>query len=168
MRGLTYAVILAAMWFPSGAIAASHFIPDCAGNVEIANAHVARVEKNGALVLGDGRSVMLEGIRLPGADGAPESLAGRALSRLREMAMGRPVIFTAIPPQKGRYDRLRAQAFGRSWIQAALLEQVWRGPQSHPTAMNARPIFTRPSSAGVRGMRAFGRSPPTRRGRPKP
>ena len=81
------------------------------------------MEKNGALVLGDGRSMMLEGIRLPGADGAPESLAGRALSRLREMAMARPVIFTAIPPQKDRYDRLRAQAFGQSWIQAALLEQ---------------------------------------------
>ena len=69
MRGLTYVAILATMWFPSGAIAASHFIADCAGNAEIANAHVGRVEKNGA----------------------PDSLAGRALSRLRAMAMAGPV-----------------------------------------------------------------------------
>ena len=123
MRGLTYAAILAAMWFPSGAIAATHFIPDCSGNVEIATAHVARVEKNGALMLGDGRSVMLEGIRMPGADCAQESLAGRALSRLREMAMAEAVVVTAIPPQKDRYGRVRAQTFGQNWIQVALLEQ---------------------------------------------
>ena len=32
---------------------------------EIAHAHVMRVEKNGALILTDGRAAMLEGIRLP-------------------------------------------------------------------------------------------------------
>jgi endonuclease YncB( thermonuclease family) len=121
------------MWFPSGAIAATHFFPDCAGNAEITNAHVARVEKNGALALGDGRVVVLEGIRLPGADRAPESLAGLALSRLREMAMAGPVTFTAIPPKQDRYERMRAQAFGparevrqsnkTTWFQVALLEQ---------------------------------------------
>jgi endonuclease YncB( thermonuclease family) len=133
MRILTYSAILVAMWCPSGAFAAPHFIPDCAGNTEIANAHVARVEKNGALVLGDGRAVVLEGIRLPGTDRAPESLAGLALSRLREMAMAGPVTFTTIPPRQDRYQRVRAQAFGTardarqsnqtSWFQVALLEQ---------------------------------------------
>ena len=130
MRNLIYSAILAAIWFPSGAIAAPHFIPDCAGNAEIANVHVVRVEKNGALVLGDGRVVVLEGIRLPGADRAPEALAGLALSRLREMATAGPVTFTAIPPKQDRYERVRVQAFGPArqsnetgWFQVALLEQ---------------------------------------------
>jgi endonuclease YncB( thermonuclease family) len=123
MRNLTYAAILAVMCFPSGAIAASQFVPDCAGAVEIANAHVVRVEKNGALVLGDGRAVVLEGIRLPGADGPPRPFADRALAALRQMALAGPVTFTAIPPEKDRYDRIRAQAFGGTWLQMALLEQ---------------------------------------------
>jgi micrococcal nuclease len=123
MRFLTYAAILAAIWLPSGAIAAPHFIPDCAGSVEIAHAHVVRVEKNGALILEDGRAVMLEGIRLPGADGAPAELSDRALAALREMALAGPVTFTAVPPKEDRYDRIRAQAFGDAWFQAALLEK---------------------------------------------
>jgi micrococcal nuclease len=123
MRFLTYAAILAAIWLPSGAIAAPHFIPDCAGGVEIAHAHVVRVEKNGALILEDGRAVMLEGIRLPGADGAPAELSDRALAALREMALAGPVTFTAVPPKEDRYDRVRAQAFGDAWFQAALLEK---------------------------------------------
>jgi len=123
MRFLTYAVILAAIWLPSSAIAAPHFIPDCAGGVEIAHAHVVRVEKNGALILEDGRAVMLEGIRLPGADGASPQLSDRALASLREMALAGPVTFTAVPPKEDRYDRIRAQAFGDGWFQTTLLEQ---------------------------------------------
>src|ERR1700742_738280 len=99
MRNLTYAAILAAMWLPSAAIAAPRFIPDCAGSVEIAHAHIVRVEKNGALILEDGRAVMLEGIRLAGTDGGPPELADRALSALREMALAGPVTFTAVPPK---------------------------------------------------------------------
>jgi micrococcal nuclease len=133
MRFLTYAAILAAIWLPSGAIATPHFIPDCAGSVEIAHAHVVRVEKNGALILEDGRAVMLEGIRLPGVDGAPAELSDRALAALREMALAGPVTFTAVPPKEDRYDRIRAQAFTPArdarqdnelaWFQAALLEK---------------------------------------------
>ena len=122
MRNLTYAAILAAIWLPSAAFAAPRFIPDCAGSVEIAHAHVVRVEKNGALVLADGRAVMLEGIRLVGADG-PQELSDRALSALREMALAGPVTFTAIPPKEDRYDRIRAQAFSEVWFQTALLER---------------------------------------------
>ena len=123
MRTLTYWAILAAIWLPSAALAAPHFIPDCAGGVEIAHAHVVRVEKNGALILEDGRAVMLEGIRLPGADGAPAELSDRALATLREMALAGPVTFTAVAPKEDRYDRIRAQAFGDAWFQAALLEK---------------------------------------------
>jgi micrococcal nuclease len=123
MHKLTYAAILVAIWLPSEAAAAAHFIPDCAGHVEILNAHVVRVERNGALVLADGRAVMLEGIRLPGADGAPQPLAERALAALREMALAGPVTLTAIPPRQDRYERMRAQAFSGNWLQIALLEQ---------------------------------------------
>jgi micrococcal nuclease len=122
MRNVIYAAILAAIWLPAPALAA-RFIPDCAGNVEIAHAHVVRVEKNGALVLADGRAVMLEGIRLVGADGASQMLADQALASLREMALAGPVTFTAIPPKEDRYDRVRAQAFGDVWFQTALLER---------------------------------------------
>ena len=122
MPNLIYAVILAAIWWPSDATAATDFISDCAGHVEIAHARVVTVEKNGALVLEDGRTVVLEGIRLPGADGAPQELAVRALAKLREMALAEPVTFAAVPPGKDRYGRVRAQAFGARWLQIALLE----------------------------------------------
>ena len=46
---------------------AQRFIPDCAGKVRKSRRHACmRVEKrNGALILSDGRAVLLEGIRLP-------------------------------------------------------------------------------------------------------
>lgn len=120
MRNLTYGAILAAMWLPLPAMAAPRFIPDCAGHVDIPRAHVVRVEKNGALILDDGRAVMLEGIRL---DGGPDGPSDRALAALRAMALTGPVTFTAVPPKEDRYDRVRAQAFGEKWFQTALLEQ---------------------------------------------
>ena len=36
MHDLTYAAILAAIWLPSGAAAATHFIPDCARVTNVA------------------------------------------------------------------------------------------------------------------------------------
>ena len=85
-------------------------IPDCAGQVEIARAHVMRVEKNGVLVLRDGRAVMLEGIRLPRARTA---MRDQALAALRALAMPMArVTFTATPPKEDRYDRVRVQGFG--------------------------------------------------------
>jgi endonuclease YncB( thermonuclease family) len=119
MRALTYAAILAAMWLPSQAQAA-RVIPDCAGTVEISNATVARVERNGALILSDGRAVMLESIRLPSYD---TPLGQQAFAALHDMALSGPVSFTAVPPKEDRYDRVRAQAFGARWFQTALLEQ---------------------------------------------
>jgi hypothetical protein len=95
------------------------FVPDCAGGVEIAHAHVLRVEQNGVLVLASGRSVILEGVRLP----LDAPLSGKALAALREMALSGTVSFTAPQPQQDRYDRLRVQGFGRQWLQATLLEQ---------------------------------------------
>jgi endonuclease YncB( thermonuclease family) len=97
--------------------------PGCAGGVEIAHAKIARVEKNGALILSDGRAVMLEGIRLPLADHGPSGLADDALRALRELALAAPLTLTAIPPKEDRYDRVRVQAFGESWIQTELLKR---------------------------------------------
>jgi endonuclease YncB( thermonuclease family) len=93
--------------------------------VEIGNAPVVRVEKNGAIVLADGRAVLLEGIRLPGgeADHAPRFVADGALAALREMTVGRRATFTAIPPKEDRYDRVRAQGFAPAWLQTALLAE---------------------------------------------
>ncbi len=118
---LTYGPILAAICLPLDAYAATQerFIPDCAGNVTIAHARIARVERSGALVLPDGRSVLLEGIRLP----ENGSLAERALTALRAMAQEGPVSFATTPPVQDRYDRTRAQGFGRQWLQMVLLEQ---------------------------------------------
>lgn len=115
---LIYGPILAAMCWTLDAHAA---IPDCAGRVEIQDARVVRVERNGALILRDGRAIMLEGIRLPLDDAA---LADRALAALRQMALTGPMTFTATPPKEDRYDRVRAQGFSdKTWLQAALLEQ---------------------------------------------
>jgi len=129
---LTYVPILAAIWCASGASAA--VIPDCAGAVEIGNAHVVRVEKNGALVLSDGRAVLLEGIRLPDA-----GLRDQALDALRDLALAGPVTFTATPPKEDRYDRVRAQAFAGSWLQIALLERGMAQVQIAPDRNECSP-----------------------------
>jgi hypothetical protein len=94
---------------------------DCAGKVEIAQAKIIRVEKNGALILQDGRAVMLEGIRLPLDDGG--ALARDALGQLSALALAGPLILAAAPPKQDRYDRLRVQAFGATWLQAELLRR---------------------------------------------
>ena len=95
-------------------------IPDCAGEVAIARAHVMRVERNGVLVLNDGRAVLLEGIRLPEEDNRRDA----ALSLLRSLTANAPVTFTATAPKEDRYDRIRAQGFsGRAWLQQVLLEK---------------------------------------------
>jgi micrococcal nuclease len=118
--------ILAAIFLPlhaGTAIAQTRFIPDCAGRVEISRARVVRVEKNGALILSDGRAVLLEGIRLPQADNGPRFLIDQAMAALTGMAQADPVTFTATPPKEDRYDRIRAQGFAKQWLQMALLEQ---------------------------------------------
>jgi len=98
-------------------------LPDCAGGVAVAAAPVVRVEKDGALILADGRSVLLEGIRMPGADRPQTPLAAEALNTLRALAMKGPLTLTTTVPSQDRYDRLRAQAFGDVWLQLELLKR---------------------------------------------
>jgi micrococcal nuclease len=118
LHSFIYAAILSAMCPWADAYAAS--IPDCAGQVEVARAHVMRVEQNGVLVLRDGRAVILEGIRLPEQD----SQRVQALTALRALTADGAVTFAATPPKEDRYDRVRAQGFaGGTWLQTALLEK---------------------------------------------
>ena len=113
-------LLLAALCFARDAHA-ERFVSDCAGKVEIAHAHVARVERDGALVLADGRLLRLEGIRL--ALEGPDTLTSQVLRSLSEMAQSGTVSFTAAAPSRDRYGRLRVQGFGQQWLQVALLEQ---------------------------------------------
>ncbi|HWA90811.1 MAG TPA: thermonuclease family protein [Rhizomicrobium sp.] len=99
-------------------------IPDCAGPVEIADAHIARVEPtNDALVLRDGRALHLEGIRFPhaGPDRAPSFVAQQAFEAVSAMAKGKHLAVYAVPPKEDRYDRVRGQIFGDDWLQVTLL-----------------------------------------------
>jgi len=120
MRVFLLAVLAALLW-PMAASAMP--LPDCAGTIEVAHAHVVRVEKNGALILGDGRAMLLEGIRLPGADRPSDPIASVALDALRELAMKEPLTLTSTPPKDDRYDRVRVQAFGNAWLQVELLRR---------------------------------------------
>jgi endonuclease YncB( thermonuclease family) len=114
-------LILTGFLFPAAACAMP--LPDCAGAVEVAHAHIVRVEKNGALILSDGRAVLLEGIRLPGADRPGDVIAATALDVLRELAMKEPLTLTSTLPKEDRYDRVRVQAFGNNWLQVELLQR---------------------------------------------
>ena len=117
---LVYGAIWASMcwWLVPSAAFAQRYIPDCAGHPEITQIRVIRVERNGDLILRDGRAVALEGVRLP--DGPRRS---DALSLLRALTLKRPVTFAATPPTQDRYGRTRAQGFAEVWLQIALLEK---------------------------------------------
>lgn len=108
--------------FPAAAAA----LPECAGGVEISGAQLLRVEKNGSVVLSDGRALHLEGIRLPAGalDRAPQALADGALGTLAGLLRRPPLTLTAVPPKEDRYDRVRGQLFGAdgNWVQLALLK----------------------------------------------
>jgi micrococcal nuclease len=104
--------------------AEGHARPHCAGPVEIADGRLLRVEKNGAIILTDGRALHLEGIRLPAGavDRAPQSFVDDALAAVTALVRSGPMTLTAMPPKEDRYDRVRVQAFeGDRWIQNELL-----------------------------------------------
>ncbi|HEY3777482.1 MAG TPA: thermonuclease family protein [Rhizomicrobium sp.] len=105
-------------------------LPACFPPVEIKQAKIVRVERNGVLVLEDGRAAKLEGILFPagGGDRAPETYATEAIARLEAIATGRTAILAAQPPKEDRYGRLRAEVLvagdpQAAWLQRALLEE---------------------------------------------
>ena len=120
-------------------------LPDCAGPIEAAAVQVVRVEKNGALILDDGRAVHVEGLLLPagGKDKAPEFLASQALNELSALTHDHAVTLTSQAPKEDRYGRVRAQVFlpdnaQDPWLQVALLRRglarVELAPDRHECA----------------------------------
>ncbi|MEJ0025572.1 MAG: thermonuclease family protein [Rhizomicrobium sp.] len=118
--------ILTAFLFLAAAVPAAA-LPSCAGPAEIAGGQLLRVERNGAVILTDGRATHLEGIRLAAgaADRAPQAFADQAISAILAMARKAPLTLTAVPPKEDRYDRIRGQLFAGdgTWVQLALLRK---------------------------------------------
>lgn len=115
-------LVLAALTAPSFAAA-----PPCAGDIEIGDVHIMRIERNGVLVMTDGRALKLEGIRLPAgvADHAPTAIADRAFAELEHLAKGVRVDARTVWPKEDRYDRVRSQVFTRDglWLQLDLVQK---------------------------------------------
>ena len=145
MRAVSFPILAAICWLCASIPAVALTIPDCAGGIEIRNARVIRVEKNGALILSDGRALLLEGIRLP-LDGS-DALAADALAQLRALAMATPLTVTATRPKEDRYDRIRVQAFGpadssrTAWLQMELLKRGLARVEIAPDRSECAPDF---------------------------
>jgi hypothetical protein len=143
--------------------------PSCFPPVEIPHAKIIRVERNGVLVLADGRAAKLEGILLPAgaADDAPEFYAGQAIAELGELATGHVASFAAQPPKEDRYGRLRAQVLLREagaenpWLQVELLRRglarVSLAPDRGECAseLYAAEIRSRAAKAGIWSSAAY-------------
>jgi len=100
--------------------------PPCAGEIEIRDAHIMRVEHNGVLVMTDGRALSLEGIRLPNAaqDHGTPAITDQAFAELNSLAKGRELDAHAVYPKEDRYDRVRSQIFDHdgTWLQIEMLK----------------------------------------------
>jgi micrococcal nuclease len=105
-------------------------LPTCAPVIEARGVKIVRVERNGVLVLADGRAVHLEGLILPqGAkDHAPEFLAQQAITALSDLTKDRAATLAVNDPKEDRYDRIRAQVEfpqdrDEPWLQIAMLRR---------------------------------------------
>ena len=125
------AVILGGVFLAGPALAMP--LPDCAGEVAVAKAHVTRVGQDGALIL--------EGIRLPGADRPATPVAQQALQVLRQLAVGAPLVLSSTSPRQDRYGRIRVQAFDHVWLQLALLERGLARVEIAPDREECAPDF---------------------------
>lgn len=134
MRGcwlrLGVLALLGTLWGAAGARAAP--LPSCTSHIEVSGIKIIRVERNGVLVLSDGRAVDLEGVLLPNSrrDHAPDFAGNRALATLRRLATGRVATLAASRPKEDRYGRIRAQVFfptrvTANWLQVAMLRRGW-------------------------------------------
>ena len=141
MSGWRLSLVLAAVTALPPAPALAMPLPDCAGRVETARAPVVRVERDGALILQDGRALLLEGIRLPGADRPSAPIAAQALDVLRQMAMTSPLTLTSTPPKEDRYGRLRGQAFAEAWLQVEMLKRGLARVAVMPDRQECSPDF---------------------------
>lgn len=104
--------------------------PSCIPQIEVPQAKAVRVEKNGVIVLADGRAARLESVVLPAgpSDHAPQLLADEAVAALDNLVAGHSVTLAAEPPKEDRYGRIRAQIFvqgndGQTWVQMQMLRR---------------------------------------------
>jgi micrococcal nuclease len=128
VRGLLTAgslVVIAAV-LPKLAAAA----PACVPAIEVAQAKAVHVEKNGVIVLADGRAARLEGLLLPAgaSDHAPGIFADQAIAALKALTAGQLIDLAAEPPKEDRYGRIRAQILvrgegGETWLQQEMLRK---------------------------------------------
>jgi hypothetical protein len=105
--------------------------PVCIPPIEMPHAKVVRVEKNGVIVLADGRAARLEGVLLAAGatDHAPQSYADQAIATLDDLITDHWVALAAATPKEDRYGRLRAQILVRSdddamWVQWEILRRA--------------------------------------------
>ena len=89
----------------------------------------------------NGRALMLEGIRLPGADRPSAPIAAQALDALRQLAMTGPLTLTSTPPKEDRYGRLRVQAFADVWLQVEMLKRGLARVAIMPDRQECSPDF---------------------------
>lgn len=116
-------------------------LPDCAGPVVSASAKIQRVERDGTLILHDGRQAVLASLRLPGADTPSSAVAAAAIQALGRLALEDPLVLTSSVPQKDRYGRLRVQAFGKTWLQTELLARGLARVSVAPDRQECAPDF---------------------------
>ncbi|MBN9553260.1 MAG: thermonuclease family protein [Alphaproteobacteria bacterium] len=116
-------------------------LPDCAGPVVSASAKIQHVERDGTLVLRDGRQAVLAGLRLPGADAPSSAVAAAAIQALSRLVLEGPLVLTSSAPQKDRYGRLRVQAFGKTWLQTELLARGLARASVAPDRQECAPDF---------------------------
>ncbi len=99
-------------------------LPPCLPPVQAGIAKVVSVQDNGVLVLGDRRTVKLEGLVWPtGEGGGALAVSRQAFASLKQLVLGRRLALRARAPRLDRYGRLRVQAVladGR-WLQREVL-----------------------------------------------
>jgi micrococcal nuclease len=132
-------LVMAGLFWPTASFAMT--LPDCAGDIVRKSAHVVRVERDGALVLDSGQSVVLEGIRLPGTDRSAAPIAEEALATLRAWTAKDALTLTSTAPRNDRYGRIRVQAFGTGWLQVELLKRGLARTAVMPDRQECSPDF---------------------------
>ncbi len=117
-------------WFLLGLSAAPvAALPACVGTIEAKDVKAGRVERNGAVILEDGRAIKPEGIRLPDpTDRGPKFLGDQAVSTITDFAQHRALTLAVHVPKFDRYGRIRAQILfaetaEEPWLQVALLRR---------------------------------------------
>jgi len=114
------------LWAAVAPARSEPMLPPCAPSAEISGVRVVRVEKNGVLVLEDGRAARLEGLLLPGSGGdrPSQQLAARSVQALADLTQGQVAVLASAAPKEDRYGRLRAQVFvgdSEHWVQREML-----------------------------------------------